>query len=160
MSFEHETGDAATLATATAEGNRPSTILLCGRCDAFACGQLVALAEHRALVKARLWDIDLPLAPFSALHGSALRVRQTEVVKERLYGLYRKLELGQNVDDEDDEEEDEEDEVGGGRMASSTGVPGNAAGAAGPKLNLATSTILGHYANRMRNQNLHTGKRL
>ena len=40
-------------------GNRPTTALvLCGRLDAFACGQFVALAEHKAVIKARLWNID------------------------------------------------------------------------------------------------------
>lgn len=41
-----------------ANGNRPSTLLICGKCDAFTCGQLLALEEHRVAVYARLWDVD------------------------------------------------------------------------------------------------------
>jgi glucose-6-phosphate isomerase len=33
--------------TEASDGNRPSTLLICGKCDAFACGQLLALSEHR-----------------------------------------------------------------------------------------------------------------
>ena len=40
------------------DSNHPSTLIICGKCDAFACGQLVALGEHRSLVKAWLWGID------------------------------------------------------------------------------------------------------
>jgi glucose-6-phosphate isomerase len=50
-------------------GNRPSTLLLCDKLDAFACGQLVAMAEHRALVKAWIWDID----PFVLDVGTSIR---------------------------------------------------------------------------------------
>ena len=52
----------------TSSGNLPSSIILCGKCDAFTCGQLVALGEHRALVKAWLWDID----PYAASGSSSL----------------------------------------------------------------------------------------
>lgn len=67
-----------------AEGNRPSTLLLCGRCDAFTCGQLVALAEHRAVVVARLWDTD----PFSECGGSTLREIEISRLKEKLQKLH------------------------------------------------------------------------
>ena len=56
----------------TSSGNLPSSIILCGKCDAFTCGQLVALGEHRALVKAWLWDID----PFAASGLSIQKERQ------------------------------------------------------------------------------------
>ena len=44
--------------TSSLGGNQPSTLLFCERCDAYTCGQLIALAEHRAMVKAWLWNID------------------------------------------------------------------------------------------------------
>ena len=51
------------------DGNRPSTLLMCDKCDAFVCGQLVALAEHRVVIKARLWNND----PFAKEIGSSIR---------------------------------------------------------------------------------------
>lgn len=44
------------------ESNHPSAILWCGMVNPFCCGQLLALTEHRALVKAHLWGID-PFLP-------------------------------------------------------------------------------------------------
>merc|ERR1712032_552510 len=35
-------------------GNVPSTILMCGKLDAFACGQLIALTEHRAVILSKI----------------------------------------------------------------------------------------------------------
>ncbi|KAL3922371.1 MAG: hypothetical protein SGARI_006466 [Bacillariaceae sp.] len=61
-------------------GNRPSTLLLCGKLDAFACGQLVAMAEHRAVVKAWIWEID----PFPKEVGTALRGKRTEALRQNL----------------------------------------------------------------------------
>ena len=106
-----------------AEGNHPSTLLLCSRCDAFACGQLIALAEHRAMISARLWDIDNPFA-FAPSHGSIQRSKQEEIMKEKLGAVYQRLDLLGNLG-EDDEDADNGDE---------------------PKLNLAVKTLLGHYA--------------
>ena len=113
-----------------AEGNRPSTLIVCGSCDAFTCGQLVALAEHRAAVAARLWDVD-PFA-FSFANGTSLRAMETERVKEKLHHLYEKLDRGEQEGDDDDS------------ILSQ-----------GTKLNLATSTVLWHYANRTRDQNMY-----
>lgn len=81
------------------EGNRASTLLLCGRLDAFACGQLVALAEHRAAVKARLWDLN----PFIQESGSSLRGPRITSLKERLQTL---LLEGHDDDDDNDDEDD------------------------------------------------------
>ena len=114
----------------TADGNRPSTLMICGACDAFTCGQLVALAEHRAVISARLWDVD-PFATFAPSHGTALRTKETERVKEKLHQLYERLARG-DFGDEDQEFLSE-----------------------GTKLNQATSTILWHYANRMRDQKMY-----
>ena len=114
----------------TADGNRPSTLMICGACDAFTCGQLVALAEHRAAISARLWDVD-PFATFAPSHGTALRTKETERVKEKLHQLYERLARG-DFGDEDQEFLSE-----------------------GTKLNQATSTILWHYANRMRDQKMY-----
>ena len=113
-----------------AEGNRPSTLIVCGSCDAFTCGQLVALAEHRAAVAARLWNVD-PFA-FSFANGTSLRAMETERVKEKLHHLYEKLDRGEQEGDDDDS------------ILSQ-----------GTKLNLATSTVLWHYANRTRDQNMY-----
>jgi glucose-6-phosphate isomerase len=45
------------------ESNHPSAMLWCGRLNAFCCGQLLALAEHRSVVKAHIWGIDPFLRP-------------------------------------------------------------------------------------------------
>ena len=113
-----------------ADGNRPSTLMICGACDAFTCGQLVALAEHRAAISARLWNVD-PFATFAPSHGTALRTKETERVKEKLQQLYERLARG-DFGDEDQEFLSE-----------------------GTNLNQATSTILWHYANRMRDQKIY-----
>ena len=104
--------------------------MICGACDAFTCGQLVALAEHRAAISARLWNVD-PFATFAPSHGTALRTKETERVKEKLQQLYERLARG-DFGDEDQEFLSE-----------------------GTKLNQATSTILWHYANRMRDQKIY-----
>lgn len=77
-------------------GNQPSTLIICGNCDAFACGQLVALAEHRALVKAWLWGLD----PFDSPRKTA-NVECTK--RERLAQLYQDLAIrgALSGDDED-----------------------------------------------------------
>jgi glucose-6-phosphate isomerase len=64
----------------TSEGNRPSTLLMCGKLDAFTCGQLVALAEHRAVVKAHIWGVD----PFVREVGSSLRTYRSGLLKDEL----------------------------------------------------------------------------
>jgi glucose-6-phosphate isomerase len=80
------------------DGNGPSTLLLRGKSDAFCCGQLVALAEHRAVIKARSWDVD----PFAKETGSALHSQRTETLRENL----RPLSISE---DDDDDEEDSSD---------------------------------------------------
>ncbi|GJQ15388.1 hypothetical protein GpartN1_g7179.t1 [Galdieria partita] len=42
----------------TFPGNRPSTILLLSKLNAFALGQLLAIFEHRTVVEGFLWDIN------------------------------------------------------------------------------------------------------
>lgn len=106
-----------------ARGNHPSTLLLCSRCDAFACGQLIALAEHRAMISARLWDIDNPFA-FAPSHGSIQRSKQEEVMRDKLEAVYQRLDLLGNTGEDDEDADNDE----------------------GPKLNLAVKTLLGHYA--------------
>jgi glucose-6-phosphate isomerase len=81
----------------TSEGNRPSALVLCGRLDAFACGQFVALAEHRSVVKARLWDMD----PFVQETGSTLRSSRMEALKETLKAMFVLEDGGGEEDDED-----------------------------------------------------------
>lgn len=109
-------------------GNHPSTLLICSKCDAFACGQLIALAEHRSIVSARLWDIENPFA-FVSTNGSVLRYKQEDAMKENLESMYQRLDLVGNLE--------EEDEV---------------CNRDGPKLNLAIKTLLGHYATNMHHQ--------
>lgn len=77
------------------EGNRPSVLLMPGKLDSFACGQLVALSEHRAVVKAHLWGLD----PFVRETGSSLRMYRTDQLKEDLHEL-----LQRSVDEEDEGE--------------------------------------------------------
>jgi glucose-6-phosphate isomerase len=106
----------------SSEGNRPSSLLLCSKCDAFTCGQLVALAEHRAMIAATLWDLD----PFTRDVGSSLREGDTERLKHRLQEIWS----GQlQVEDNDEDEGD-----GGGAI------------------NFATKTVLTHYASQARQQ--------
>ena len=76
------------------EGNRPSILLLCGKLDAFACGQLIALAEHRAAVKAHLWGMDA----FVQEIGSSLQSYRSDLLKDELQFLFSR----------DPEETDEE----------------------------------------------------
>ena len=78
-------------------GNRPTAVVLCGRLDAFACGQFVALAEHRAVIKARLWNID----PFVQDTGSTLRGSRTDSLKDTL-----KTMIIHGADDDDDDDGD------------------------------------------------------
>jgi glucose-6-phosphate isomerase len=111
-----------------AVGNHPSTLLLCSKCDAFACGQLIALAEHRAIISARLWDIENPFA-FVSNHGSTVRNKQEDAMKEKLESMYQRLDLVGDLEAEDE-----------------------ACNGDGPKLNLAIKTLLGHYATRMHHQ--------
>ncbi|CAB9521342.1 Glucose-6-phosphate isomerase, cytosolic [Seminavis robusta] len=101
----------------SSQGNRPSTLLICGKLDAYACGQLIALSEHRAAIKARIWDID----PFTREAGHSLKLSRTEQLREDLQQIFVAQEMGVESDS------DEEGENTGG-------------------LNLSTKTILGHYA--------------
>jgi glucose-6-phosphate isomerase len=82
------------------EGNRPSALLICGKLDAFACGQLVALAEHRAIVKAHIWGID----PFARELGSSLRMHRTVHLKEELETLF--IYKGDSGNEDGDDNED------------------------------------------------------
>lgn len=82
----------------TTEGNRPSLLLMTGKLDAFACGQLIALAEHRAVVKAHMYGLD----PFVQEVGSALRMYRTDLVKEEFHELY--MFGNEDADEEDDGE--------------------------------------------------------
>jgi glucose-6-phosphate isomerase len=109
--------------------NCPSTLLMCGICDAFTCGQLVALAEHRAVVKARIWDVD----PFAKEIGSSLRSKRTETLKDHLQTMF-----GQ----EEEEEEEDHPTAGGDNNGNNEGI------------NLSTKTILRHYANMVRDQRI------
>ena len=88
------------------EGNRPSTLLMVSTLDAFACGQLIALSEHRAVVKARIWDID----PFTHENGSSLKTARTDQLREDLQKIYQTV----------GESEEEENDDGDGSMSLST----------------------------------------
>lgn len=112
----------------TVSGNQPSSIILCGKCDAFTCGQLVALGEHRALIKAWLWGID----PFAVAKTSFEKERQ-EFLSERLNHMNHLLSLGEDLDDADGPELP--DPTGGIRT-----------------MNSATNTVLKHYATRLKHR--------
>jgi glucose-6-phosphate isomerase len=110
------------------DGNRPSILVFTGKVDAFVCGQLVAMAEHRAIVKSHLLGLD----PFVRRCGASMRLPRSEFLKEALHSMF------QGGDSEmDDEEEDDR---------------------AGPSLNLATRTLLRHYANHAMSFKLHSVK--
>lgn len=109
--------------SAVSDGNRPCTLLICDKCDAFACGQLAALAEHRAVVKARIWDVD----PFAKEVGSSIRMPRTLALKESLDKMFLKLAAGGELDDDTET-------------------------ADGESANLSTRTMLRHYANTMKGQ--------
>jgi len=32
------------------EGNHPSTLFICENCDAFTCGQMIAITKHGAII--------------------------------------------------------------------------------------------------------------
>jgi glucose-6-phosphate isomerase len=105
--------------SSSTDGNRPSTLLICGKLDAYACGQLIALSEHRAAIKARIWDID----PFIPQAGYNLKTPRTEQLREDLQQIYLEHEeMGQAPADSDEEV----DKNGG--------------------MSLSTKTILRHYA--------------
>ena len=79
-------------------GNQPSTLILCGgACDAFTCGQLIALAEHRALIKAWLWDID----PFLPSKTSTTQEERQEQLTNKLNQMNKLLSTGENLDEVD-----------------------------------------------------------
>jgi glucose-6-phosphate isomerase len=118
------------LNTEASDGNRPSTLLICGKCDAFTCGQLLAMCEHRTIVRAKLFDLD----PFAPEVGSSIRASRTEDLKEELHKLYTQISTTGGRDE--DEESDN-----------------------GPRVNvLSTSTILSHYATLMHGQRVYVVK--
>jgi len=75
-------------------GNQPSTLILCGG-DAFACGQLIAMTEHRTLLTAWLRGID----PFTTEKSTSLQVEQQR--KEQLTTKLRQIHSGEQVEEED-----------------------------------------------------------
>jgi glucose-6-phosphate isomerase len=85
-----------TLATGSFEGNRPSSLLMVGKLDAFACGQLVALSEHRAVVKAHIWGLNA----FVKETGSSLHMYRTDKLKTSLQELL----VGHSEDEDKGEE--------------------------------------------------------
>jgi hypothetical protein len=113
----------------TLSGNLPSTIILCGKCDAFSCGQLVAIGEHRALVKAWLWNID----PFASSDSSIQKERQSYLL-EKLNRMNCALSMGKDLDE-----------------AEGSELPDPTCGIRG--MNSATNTVLKHYATRLKRRN-------
>jgi len=82
------------------------------------------MAEHRAVVKAWIWEID----PFPRTETkTVLRSKRTESLKESL-----RIMISKGDDDDDNDVEVEENEIG--------------------EMNLSTRTILRHYANMVRGQ--------
>ena len=88
-------------------GNRPSSLLLCNKLDAFSCGQLIALAEHRVAVKAHIcghtfWHNEL---------GSSLRMPRTHQLEEGLITILNAL---------DGPDDDEIAEIGNTNLSTRT----------------------------------------
>lgn len=80
-------------------GNRPSVLLACDKLDAFACGQLIALSEHRSVVKACIWGTD----PFGLQEiGTSLRMERTDELKMELDKLYKEVVTGRDDDGGED----------------------------------------------------------
>jgi glucose-6-phosphate isomerase len=125
---EHRDHSSATVAVdkdydeEESEGNRPSMLVMCGKCDAFTCGQLVAAAEHRAVIKAHIWGID----PFSQGVGSSIREKRAGTLREELEKM-----LSQDGDLFDDGHGGDGDRTE--QNESQT-------------INISTKTMLGHYA--------------
>jgi len=65
-------------------GNRPCTIVISGSCNSFAIGQFIALAEHRALVKAWLYDCD-PFAGTKDTSASRERMMNAKASLDQMY---------------------------------------------------------------------------
>jgi glucose-6-phosphate isomerase len=106
--------------------NRSSTLLLCGRLNSYICGQLIALAEHRAIIKAKLWNMT-PLFP--TIDASSLRTPRNDKLKEDLiYWIQHQKNNDENNNNNDDDDDDDID--------NSRGV------------NLSTKTLLNNYASR------------
>ena len=74
-------------------GNQPSTLIFC-RGDAFACGQLIALIEHRTLVTAWLRGFD----PFTTEKSTSLQVEQER--KEQLTTKLQHMQHGEQVEED------------------------------------------------------------
>jgi hypothetical protein len=108
-----------------ARGNQPSSIVVCGKCDAFTCGQLVALGEHRALVKAWLWDID----PFAATVKPSMQKKRQVYLSETLNHMHHVLSMGEDL------------------YADGSELPDPIAGIR--TMNCATNMVLKHYATRL-----------
>ena len=122
-------------------GNQPSTILFCGKCDAFTIGQLIALCEHRALIKAWLWGID----PFMITRSSGVQQERQEYLSEKLYIYNNLLNEGVDLDEADGSNESPSD-------SSTTGGGGGGGGGGARMMNSATNTVLKHYATRLKHR--------
>lgn len=120
LSTPHTTTELNGQGSYRTNGNRPSMLVITGKLDAFACGQMVALAEHRVAVKAHICDLD----PFVREVGSSLRMNRSDNLKDELANIRARNACGVSADDE-------------------TNVHGT--GSSG--LVLSTKTILEHYAN-------------
>jgi Phosphoglucose isomerase len=109
----------------TRSGNRPSSLVMCSKMDAFTCGQLIALSEHRAVIKAHVLGID----PFTVREvGATLRRDRTDAIRDALAELFSSSHevASENANDDDDDDKEERPMI------------------------LSTKTLLTHYANMMR----------
>ncbi|GAX23802.1 hypothetical protein FisN_12Hu384 [Fistulifera solaris] len=117
VSTPHGIAQSIGLGADRTKGNRPSMLVITGKLDAFACGQMVALAEHRAVVKAHICGLD----PFVRDVGSSLRKNRSEMLKDELANIRTRSASGITT----------EEETNGGNNNA---------------LILSTRTILEHYA--------------
>ena len=113
--------DAARMSSSSSRGNRPSSLLLCSKLDAFSCGQLIALAEHRVAIKAHIWG----QLVWQRELGSSLRTARTLQLQEGLTTMVHAM-ASSSPENEEDEDDDDDD----------NNLPG---------VVLSTKTILRHY---------------
>jgi glucose-6-phosphate isomerase len=114
------------------EGNRPSTIILCSKMDAFTCGQFIALLEHRAAVKAYILGQDPFLVHNDIGASSTSLTRRTEMLYDKLKRFdFASLEPSETIDDTEVKDDS-------------------------PSTFLSTDTLLGHYCSLMINERRYT----
>ena len=91
------------------DGNRPSTIITYSHMNAYMCGQIIAMTEHRTLVTERLlYNQNYP--SFTEANDTTLAIPSyQQILKEKWIHMKNRLYSGKTALPEDDEEEEEEE---------------------------------------------------